>query len=226
MKSAIALVVALTFGTILVGCGGGGGSTPATWNPATISVTTPLPALGDGSVNLVGVQEWTVAGDRPEHPVELVADPASAVTLTRVSPGTWRAEALLSWQCDVSAMYTGKSYWHSHVITTHIFPEKLEIFVAGATKLFDTTFDGGKTDLVAPVTLSVSWIDHGAVGYPGWATVPDIPILWDVPAGLNISVLGDKGRHIEVRARHTGEGPQTLTGDVAGKRFTVAFLAP
>jgi hypothetical protein len=196
-----------------------------------VDVIAPLPPFfaeegSPGAIELVGVQKWTVVGDTLKRPVQLVANPASAVTLTRVAPGTWRAEALLSWQCDVTATCAGKVYWSSHVVTTHIFPDKLEIFVDGATKTGDTTFDGGKTDLVTPVTLSVSWIDHGAVGYPGWPGSPNIPILWDVPAGLIVSVLGDKNRHIEVRARRTGAGPQTLTGDVAGKKFTVTFLAP
>lgn len=221
-KMALAGIVGLMIVVALVaGCGGGDSVTP--WSPDTISVTVPFPTPS-GVISLIGIQEWTVIGDTVDHPVDLVSIPKDAVTFTRIMPGLWRAEAMSSWQCDVRAIYSDEVYWSSHVITTHIRPEKLIISVDGAIKLSDITFDGGKTDLVKGINLTVSWIDQGSS--LTMVDNPNIPVLWTVPTGLIVAVAGDKARQICVQARGVGAGPQVLTGDIAGKKFSIVFQTP
>ncbi|MCX6809174.1 MAG: hypothetical protein NTZ65_00230 [Candidatus Berkelbacteria bacterium] len=224
MKTTLLLVGIAVLMMALGGCGGSTGVTPVIPPinppaPEQIRVEVPLPTPS-GVISLVGVQRWTLVGDTPNRPVELVCLQTDAIALNRVSPGIWEATALSSWQADVALMVNGSEVSRVHVVTTHIIPDKLEILVEGATKVSDAVFDGGIADYVSPVTIKVTWIDHYASGYPGWPGSPDIPVLWTVPEGLVITVLGDKARQIEVRSRE-GFGPQTLVGDVAGKKFTV-----
>ncbi|OQA53217.1 MAG: hypothetical protein BWY43_00144 [candidate division WS2 bacterium ADurb.Bin280] len=209
---------------ILAGCSGEG-FTPATV-PDDVVVSHPIPAQPDGDVEVIGQQIWEVRGDLPSRPVTLFAVPAEALSLERLSPGRWRLTALSSWQCNVYAEVADQTVWSAHVITTRIQPDKLEIFVQGATRSGDGFYADTRLSSAAPVVLNVSWIDHGATGYPGWPGSPDVPVLWDVPMGVRVNTVGEGARRIEIlptEELRSGDSA-ILMGDVAGKLFPIVFI--
>ena len=177
--------------------------------------------FGDQGADLAGVQQWTVIGDTAAHPVDLVTDETDICRLTRMVPGVWRAEALASCQCHVSAMYAGQAYQPTYVVTTYVDFSRLEINVAGATKLSDTEFDGGKLDTATPLHFTVSWVDHGnteTVDQPG------LPINWEIPAtGLNVQTSGLLKQEAAVVALSAARGQLALHANIVGKEFTIYF---
>lgn len=223
MLGGVAKIMAgLCLATLVVlsaGCSGEG-FTPAP--EPDVVVSHPIPAQLDGDVEIIGSQEWEVRGDLPSRPVELVAVPAEALSLERLAPGQWRLTALSSWQCDVHATIAGQTVWSAHVVTTRVVPEKLSILVSSADDLGGGEWRAWTIGVGVSTPLAVTWIDHGATGYPGWEGTPDVPVLWDVPDGLRLTVVGHKGAEINIVPLRAGTFK--LVGDVAGKKFTVWYI--
>lgn len=221
-------IVAVVLIAGLTGCGGGSsepGVIPIHPPTVDVRVETPVPYTYEGydqAADLVGTQIWRVWGDRPDRPVDLVPVENDAIEITR---GTylgayteWSLKALSSWRTDLSVMVGDQLIRTIFVVTERMDPEKLTITIEDTTKLDEVTFDAGELLLGTSKMLVVDWSYQ--YGYPQY---PQVPVFWEVPTGLNIAMSPDS-KHVLVTS--TCEGTWELTGDVAGKVFTVKFIVP
>lgn len=222
----LAVVVVAVAG--LVGCGGGSSEpivTPIHPPTVGIRVETPIPYTYQGydqAADLVGRQTWRVYGDRPDRPVNLVPVENDAIEITRGAYlgayTEWSLQALSSWRTDLNVMVDDQLIRTIFVVTERMDSEKLAITIEGATKLDEVTFDAGEVLLGTSKMLVVDWSYQD--GYPQY---PQVPVFWEVPTGLNIAMSPDS-KHVLITS--TSKGTWQLTGDVAGKVFTVKFIVP
>lgn len=221
--TAVSLFIAtgLLFVAILAGCAGENIPAAEPEQPR-IEAREMRP---DGSIYLVGAETWTLVGDTYDRPVELVPVRTDTIAVTRLIPGKWRAEALMSFGDDVKILVAGVEVARVSVVTYHVRFELMEIMIAGAPAIggdsYGYNFDGGSIDVGATKEFVVSWIDHGNTEI---INNPRVPVLWTVPAGLRIEIVGKDGR--EVRITGTSIGTHQLLADVAGKVVTINIIVP
>ena len=159
--------------------------------------------------NVVGCQEWRVDGETASSLAEFSTDQPSEIVFVRIEPGTWHVIALGTNYIDVTCTLTGKT-WSVRAETQPVDPA----FVHLTVKANGLSGGAGNYELPLQVgelgEVQMSWTYGG--GYPGY---PQVPVIWTVPAGLNVEFDPATDRRSIVASAQSA-GTYLLEYDVAG----------